>query len=143
MNTVSPIYWIIFFTIIFVMLGIDLLVFNKKAHEVTMKEAAAWSIVWVTLSLSFGAFVWWRFGADRGLEFITGWLIEKALSVDNIFVFIVIFSYFAVPSALQHRVLFWGILGALILRAIFILIGAAMIKKFAWIMYIFGGFLVI
>ncbi len=138
----SPLYWAIFLVVVFGMLAIDLLVFNRKAHAVSIKEALVWSAVWISLALAFGGVVYVQLGHEQGLQYVTGWLIEKALSVDNIFVFIVLFSYFAVPQQLQHRVLFWGIIGALILRAIFIVAGAALIRKFSWIMYIFGGFLV-
>jgi len=139
----GPIYWVVFLAIVFAMLAVDLLVFNRKAHAVSIKEALVWSLVWISLALAFGGFVYLKFGQSRGLEYVTGWLIEKALSVDNIFVFIVLFSYFQVPEALRHRVLFWGILGALILRAIFIFAGTALIVRFSWVMYIFGGFLVL
>jgi tellurite resistance protein TerC len=123
------------------MLAIDLGVFHRRAHEVSTREAAVWTVVWVTLSLLFNVGVYYRFGPERGLEFLTGYLIEEALSVDNLFVFLVLFSYFAVPARLQHRVLFWGILGALVMRASFIFAGAALIQKFHWVMYIFGAFL--
>jgi tellurite resistance protein TerC len=124
------------------MLALDLGVFHKKAHSVSFREAAAWSAVWVTLALGFNAIIWQRFGSERGLEFLTGYVIEKALAVDNIFVFAVIFSYFAVPQRHQHRVLFWGILGALVMRAVFIGIGAALISRFHWVLYGFGVLLV-
>src|SRR4051812_12609978 len=111
----APIYWVGFLVFVLVMLALDLLVFNRKAHVVGMKEALLWSLVWISLSMCFAGLVWWKFGDRRALEFLTGWVVEKALSVDNIFVFIVLFGYFAVPEALRHRILFWGILGALIL----------------------------
>ena len=138
----TPALWIGFIAFVLAMLALDLGVFNRKAHEVHTREALAWSVVWIGLSLLFnvGIYIW--FGPERALEFLTGYLIEKALSVDNLFVFIVLFSYFAVPAQLQHRVLFWGILGALIMRALFILIGTALIQKFHWIIYLFGAFLV-
>jgi tellurite resistance protein TerC len=107
-----------------------------------MREALGWSVVWISLALIFNAGVYFWFGPDRALEFLTGYLIEKALSVDNLFVFLVLFSYFAVPAKLQHGVLFWGIVGALIMRAGFIVAGAALIQNFHWIIYIFGAFLV-
>jgi tellurite resistance protein TerC len=125
------------------MLALDLGVFHRKAHEVHVKEALAWSVVWISLALAFNLLVYQWFGAQRALEFLTGYLIEKALSVDNIFVFLVIFSFFAVPAAYQHRVLFWGILGALVMRALFILAGAALLQLFHWVVYVFGGLLVI
>ncbi|MBM4385704.1 MAG: TerC family protein [Deltaproteobacteria bacterium] len=125
------------------LLALDLGVFHRKAHAVTVKEAAIWSAIWVTLALAFNALVVHWFGAERGLEFLTGYLIEKALAVDNIFVFYAIFAYFAVPAVYQHRVLFWGVLGALEMRAIFIFAGAALISQFHWVMYVFGAILVI
>ena len=125
------------------MLAIDLGVFHRKAHEVSLKEAAAWSAVWVTLALTFNYGVYHFMGAQAGLEFLTGYLIEKALSVDNIFVFVLVFSYFRVPARYQHRVLFWGILGALVMRGAMIAAGAVLIVRFHWIIYVFGAFLII
>lgn len=143
METVgSPAVWAGFSVFVFAMLALDLGVFHRKSHEIKFREALIWSFVWVALSLLINLVIWRMFGPQKGLEFLTGYLIEKALSVDNIFVFIVIFSTFAVPKNYQHRVLFWGIFGALILRAIFIFIGAAMIQRFHWIMYVFGALLV-
>lgn len=138
----TPALWAGFFLFVFAMLALDLFVFNRKAHEVRMKEALAWSLVWIAMALAFNVLLFVEFGRQHALEFLTGYLIEKALSVDNLFVFLVIFSYFAVPKRNQHRVLFWGILGALIMRAVFIFLGAVLIQKFHWIMYVFGGFLV-
>jgi tellurite resistance protein TerC len=144
METIGTVWlWGGFTAFVLAMLALDLGVFHRKAHEVRFREALTWSIVWVALALTFNALIWKWFGPTRGLEFLTGYLIEKALSVDNIFVFLVIFSYFSVPSAYQHRVLFWGILGALIMRAIFIAAGAALITKFHWIIYIFGALLLL
>jgi len=139
----TPFLWIGFTLFVLAMLGLDVGVFHRRAHEVRMREALVWTIVWIALALLFNVGVYFWFGSERALEFLTGYLIEKALSVDNIFVFLVIFSYFAVPAAFQHRVLFWGILGALIMRAIFILLGAALLQKFHWVIYIFGAFLVV
>lgn len=139
---ISPWLWGTFFAGVLAMLALDLGVFHRKAHEVRFKEALSWSVVWVTLALLFNAFVWYRFGATKGVEFLTGYLIEKALSVDNIFVFVILFSAFAVPKALQHRVLFWGVIGALIMRAIFIATGSALLSRFHWVLYIFGALLV-
>jgi tellurite resistance protein TerC len=138
----TPIAWICFTAIILIMLVLDLGVFHRKAHTVSLREAAIMSAVWVSLALLFnvGVFIW--YGNQRGLEFFTGYIIEKALSVDNLFVFVMVFSYFAVPPALHHWVLFWGILGALLMRGLFIIIGAALLQKFHWIIYIFGAFLV-
>jgi tellurite resistance protein TerC len=135
--------WIGFNLFILVMLALDLGVFHRTAHEVSFKEAATWSAVWVALALAFNVGVWQFMGAEKGTQFLTGYLIEKSLSVDNIFVFALIFSYFAVPALYQHRVLFWGILGALVLRAIFIAAGAALIARFHWVVYVFGAFLVL
>lgn len=139
----TPALWAGFLVFVLAMLALDLGVFHRKAHEVTLREAAVWSVVWVSLALLFNAGVYQWFGADRALEFTTGYLIEKALAVDNIFVFYAIFAYFAVPAAYQHRVLFWGILGALAMRAIFIFAGAALLREFHWLMYVFGALLVI
>lgn len=133
--------WVGFNVFILAMLALDLGVFHRKAHEVSFREAAAWSIVWVTLALAFNAGIWFSSGSARALEFFTGYLIEKSLSVDNVFVFALIFSYFAVPREYQHKVLFWGIFGALVMRAIMIFVGAALIRDFSWIIYLFGAFL--
>lgn len=138
----SPALWGGFIVFVLVMLAVDLGL-HRKAHEVGVKEAATWSAVWIALAAVFGGLVYWWFGRERALEFATGYLLEKALAVDNLFVFIVIFSAFAVPAALQHRVLFWGILGALIMRAAFIFAGGALLQRFHWLMYIFGGFLIV
>lgn len=139
----TPGLWIGFTIFVLAMLALDLGVFHRRAHAISIKEALLWSIVWMALAFIFNAGVYSWFGATRGLEFLTGYLIEKALAVDNIFVFAVIFSYFVVPVAYQHRVLFWGILGALVLRAIFIVLGAALLQKFHWVIYIFGAFLIL
>ena len=135
--------WIGFNAFVLAMLALDLGVFHRKSHEVSMREAATWSAVWVALALVFNAGLYYFRGATPALEFFTGYLIEKSLSVDNIFVFALIFSYFAVPKLYQHRVLFWGVLGALVLRAFFILAGAALLAKFHWILYVFGAFLIL
>ena len=131
-----------FAAIVVGMLILDLGVFQRRAHFPSLKEAIAWSAVWIALALLFDLFLWFKLGNEKALEFLAGYVVEEALSVDNIFVFIVIFAYFAVPPNLQHRVLFWGILSAIVLRAIFIVVGAALIAKFHWILYIFGGFLI-
>jgi len=138
----TPLLWIGFTVFVLAMLILDLAVFHRKAHDVRMREALIWTGVWIGMALLFNLGVYLWFGSRIGLEFLTGYLIEKALSVDNIFVFLVIFAYFRVPGALQHRVLFWGILGALVTRAIFILLGAALLHRFHWVVYIFGAFLV-
>ncbi|HMI85269.1 MAG TPA: TerC family protein [Polyangiaceae bacterium] len=138
----SPALWVGFTAFVLTMLVLDLGVFHRKAHEVRIREALGWTAFWVSLALVFNAGVYVFFGPERALEFLTGYLIEKALSVDNIFVFIVIFSAFSVPAKFQHRALFWGILGALVMRAIFIVFGAALLQRFHWISYVFGAFLV-
>jgi tellurite resistance protein TerC len=134
--------WVGFNSFVLVMLALDLGVFHRKSHAVSFREAIAWTATWITLALLFNLGVWRYAGAQKALEFTTGYLIEYSLSVDNIFVFALLFSYFAVPPKLQHRVLFWGILGALMLRATMIGAGAVLIAKFAWITYVFGAFLV-
>ena len=139
---ISIYFWIGFHVFIFLMLALDLGVFHKKTHKVPVKEAVIWSLVWITLALLFNLFVYFEFGKIKALEFLTGYVIEYSLSVDNIFVFILIFSYFAVKEEYQHKILFWGILGALIMRGIFIFAGVALINRFHWIVIIFGGFLV-
>jgi tellurite resistance protein TerC len=138
----TPALWIGFTVFVFAMLALDLGVFHRKAHAIKVREALIWSAVWIGLALFFNAGVYFWFGPERALEFLTGYLIEKALSVDNLFVFLVLFSYFAVPSPLQHRVLFWGIVGALVMRAGFIMAGAALIQQFHWVIYVFGAFLI-
>jgi len=135
--------WIGFGVFVLAMLALDLGVFHRKTHTVGMKEALIWSGVWVALALIFNVGIWhWR-GHDKGLEFLTGYVVELSLSVDNLFVFLLIFAYFKVPAQYQHKVLFWGILGALIMRAIFIGAGIALIQRFHWIIYIFGAVLVV
>ena len=138
----TPWLWFGFVVFVLAMLALDLGVFHKKDHEVSIKEALIWTGVWISLSLLFNAGLYFWFGAERALEFLSGYVIEKALSVDNIFVFIVIFSVFAVPAKLQHRVLLFGILSALVLRAVFVVLGAALLSRFHWLGYVFGGFLV-
>lgn len=139
----SPALWIGFIAFVLAMLALDLGVFHRKAHAVGFKEAGIWSAIWIGLALVAGAGVWWHFGQERGIEFLTGYLIEKSLSIDNLFVFVVIFSAMGVPAQHQHRVLLWGILGALVMRAVMIFAGAAMIARFHWIIYVFGVFLVV
>lgn len=135
-------FWIGFHIFIFTMLALDLGVFHKKTHKVPVKEAVVWVIVWVSLAFLFNLFILFEFGKTKALEFFTGYIIEYSLSVDNIFVFILIFGYFGVKDKYQHKVLFWGILGALIMRGIFIFAGVALINRFHWIVLIFGAFLV-
>jgi tellurite resistance protein TerC len=144
-GTVSVDLWIwgAFLAFILAMLAVDLLVFHRRPHEVSTREALAWSAVWVTLGVAFAGVVWaWQGGGAAG-QYLAGYLIEKSLSVDNVFVFALLLSYFAVPAKHQHRVLFWGVLGALVLRAVFIAGGAALLDAFQWMIYVFGGFLVI
>lgn len=131
-----------FLLFVLAMLAIDLGLFHRKSHTVSIREAAGWTVAWVSLALLFAVGLWVRSGSDRALEFVAGYLIEYSLSMDNIFVFVLIFTFFAVPAALQHRVLFWGILGALVMRGIMIGAGAALIDRFHWIIYLFGAFLV-
>ena len=138
----TPAAWIGFTAFVLAMLALDLGVFHRKAHAVRVREALAWTALWVLLALVFDLGVYLWFGPERALEFATGYVIEKALSVDNIFVFLVVFSVFAVPARLRHRVLFWGILGALVMRALFIVLGAALLERFHWVTYLFGAFLV-
>jgi len=140
MNDIT--FWIIFNAFVLLLLGLDLFVFHRKAHEVKIKEALLWSLFWIALSLSFNAFIYYWQGPAPALEFLTAYLIEKSLSVDNLFVFILIFNFFKVPLLYQHKILFWGIIGALVLRATFILVGVALIAKFHFIIYILGAFLV-
>ncbi len=135
--------WIGFNVFVLAMLALDLGVFHKKCHVVTFKESMAWTVVWIGLALIFNLWIWQHFGSQKALEFFTGYVIEKSLSVDNVFVFALLFSYFAVPAIYQHKVLFWGVLGALVMRAGMIVLGAALITKFAWIIYVFGAFLIL
>jgi len=139
----TPALWAGFTLFVLGMLALDLGVFHRKAHGVTIREALIWSGVWIGLALIFNLGVYHWFGEEKALEFLTGYLIEKALSVDNLFVFLVLFSYFAVPRDDQHRVLFWGVIGALVMRAAFIAAGAALIARFHWILYGFGALLVL
>ncbi len=144
MNSIgnSAALWIGFSLFILFMLSLDLGLFNRKAHAIKYREAAIWSAVWVTLAMIFAGIVFWTQGTDPGLKFLTGYVIELSLSVDNLFVFLLIFSFFKVPAKVQHRVLFWGVMGALVMRLTMIFVGAALINRFHWILYIFGAFLV-
>jgi tellurite resistance protein TerC len=135
--------WVAFAVFILALLALDLGVFHRKSRVVSLKESLTWTCVWMALALTFNAGVWYFAGSQKAVEFFTGYLIEKSLSVDNVFVFALLFSYFAAPPAYQHKVLFWGILGALIMRAIMIALGTALITKFAWIIYVFGAFLIL
>lgn len=144
--------WIGFNVFVLAMLALDLGVFHRKAHAISIKEATIWSVVWISMALLFnlGLYFFWDkispasdySNSEAALAFFTGYLLEKSLSVDNIFVFVLIFTFFAVPAIYQHRVLFWGIIGALIMRAALIAVGAVLLKEFHWIIYLFGGFLI-
>lgn len=141
--TTSLWFWSGFSLFVLGMLALDLGVFHRKSRAVGMKEALSWSGVWIALALLFNAGVWYWRGSDKGLEFLTGYFVELSLSVDNLFVFLLIFAYFKVPSQYQHKVLFWGILGALVMRAVFIAAGITLLQKFHWVIYFFGAVLVI
>jgi len=136
------IFWILFNAFVLLMLALDLGVFHRKTHEVSLREALTWTFVWIFLALVFNAVIFYWRGRQQALEFFTGYLVEKALSVDNIFVFLMIFTYFQTPARYQHKVLFWGIIGALIMRVIFIFAGVALIEKFHFTIYIFGALLI-
>jgi tellurite resistance protein TerC len=139
---VSPHLWAIFGVVVVGMLALDLGILSRKPHEIKFREAATWSAVWISLAMAFNAWIYFEFGSQKALEFLTGYLLEEALSVDNIFVFIILLSSFAVPKIYQHRVLFWGVIGAIVMRAIFIGAGAALVARFHWIMYVFGAILI-
>jgi len=141
--SVSTEFWALFAALIVTMLVLDLGVFHRRAHEVSVKEALLWSAVWVSLALAFGAAIHHVYGPPAALAYLTGYLIEKSLSVDNLFVIVTIFSYFGVPSRYQHRVLFWGILGALVMRGAFIALGTMLIAAVHWVIYVFGALLAI
>ena len=134
--------WLGFGAIILLMMSLDLGLLNRKSHAPTFRESTVWSCVWITLALLFAGVIFWRLGSIKGLEFLTGYVIELSLSVDNLFVFLLLFSYFKVPAKYQHRVLFWGVLGALVMRVTIILLGTALINRFHWVLYLFGAFLV-
>ncbi|HUT55053.1 MAG TPA: TerC family protein [bacterium] len=135
--------WIAFNAAVVVMLALDLGVFNRKAHEVKLREALVWSAVWIAVSLAFNLFIYFELGRETALNFLTGYLLEKSLSVDNLFVFLLIFSYFKTPPQYEHKVLFWGIIGALFMRAAFIFAGVALIHRFEWVIYVFGALLLV
>lgn len=135
-------WWVAFNVFVLAMLALDLGVFHRRAHEVSLREALFWSVLWTVLALAFNGWIYCCASKEAGLAFFTGYLIERSLSIDNIFVFYLIFRYFAVPKEYQHKVLFWGIIGALLMRALFIAIGVALINRFHWIIYVFGAFLI-
>ena len=136
-------FWAGFNVFILIMLALDLGVFNRNVHKIPVKEAVIWTLVWIVLAMGFMGIIYFDLGKTKALEFLTGYVIEYSLSVDNIFVFILLFSFFQVNEKYQHKILFWGIIGALIMRGIFIFAGVALINRFHWIIYIFGGFLII
>ena len=136
-------WWFGFNALVLLLLALDLGIFNRRAHAVAMREALGWSALWVALAAAFGAWIGQAMGKQAMLEFYSGYLIEQALSVDNLFVFLLIFGYFRIPASLQHRVLFWGILGALLMRGVMIAAGALLLARFHWIIYLFGGFLLV
>jgi tellurite resistance protein TerC len=138
----SSVEWLLFNLFILSMLALDIGVFHRKSHQIGVKEALQWTGIWIGMAFLFNVFVYYYFGEASAYEFFTGYLIEKSLSIDNIFVFIMIFTYFNVSPASQHKVLFWGILGALVLRAAFIIVGVELIHKFHWLIYVFGAFLI-
>jgi len=139
---VPPIFWIAFCVGTALLLALDMFVFHRKAHEPSLRESAMWTVFWCSLALIFNGWVWWRFGHEAGLSFFTGYLVEWSLSMDNVFVFVVIFSYFGVPLKYQYRVLFWGILGAIGMRLTFILAASELLEQAQWIFYLFGAFLI-
>jgi tellurite resistance protein TerC len=139
----TPALWFAFAVLVVAVLAIDLGIFNRKAHVVKPREALVWTGVWVALALGFDVLIWLRFGADSAEQFITGYAIEKALSVDNLFVIYAIFTAFAIPALYQHRVLFWGILGAVVMRTIMVFAGVALLQSFHWLIFLFGGVLVV
>lgn len=134
--------WVFFFAVVLIALFVDIGIVNRHSHAPTRKETFGWSIVWVSLALGFNAFIFWQFGIDKAKLFFTGYLIELSLSIDNLFVILLIFTYFKVPKKYQHRVLFWGIMGALVMRMVMIFAGAALVERFHWIIYVFGVFLI-
>jgi tellurite resistance protein TerC len=139
----TPLYlWVGFIAAVVVLLMLDLFVFHREAREITLRESGAWTVFWVTLSAAFGAIVWKAKGGDAALQFFTGYVVEYSLSMDNVFVIALIFQYFSIPRRYQHRVLFWGILGAVLMRGTMIIAGAAAIERFHWLLYVFGGILV-
>lgn len=135
-------WWVGFHLLVFVMLAIDLGIFNKKDHDISIKESLTWTFVWITLAMLFNIGIYYFIGTKEASQFLTGYILEKSLSVDNIFVMTIIFGHFKVPTKYQHRVLFWGILGALVMRIIFIVGGISLIERFHFLMYVFGGFLI-
>lgn len=143
MSEIPLSWWLLFNLFVISMLALDLGVFHRTARAVKVREALGWSAVWIVMALLFNAWIWFALGAQKGTEFLTGYLIEKSLSVDNVFVFAVLFSFFGVPDRFQHKVLFWGIFGALVMRAVMIFAGAALLAHFTWLIYFFAALLVL
>ena len=143
MDSIELTLWLAFGVIVVGMFVLDVAVLHRRAHAVGMREALGWTAAWVTLALSFGAAIYYWMGSDKGLEFLTGYVIEQSLSVDNVFVFAVIFGYFNIPREYQHRVLFWGVAGAIVMRGIFILLGVAVLESLHWAIYVMGAFLIL
>jgi tellurite resistance protein TerC len=141
MSDIPLSWWVAFNAFVLVMLALDLGVFHRKAHVVSLKEALGWSTVWITLALAFNTWIYFEMGSQKGTEFLTGYVVEKSLSVDNVFIFAVLFTFFGVPPIYQHKILFWGIFGALVMRAAMIAAGSALLASFAWIIYIFAALL--
>jgi len=141
-GTIQLAHWIAFAVMVAILLTLDLTVFHKKSHEPSLRESAFWTCFWAGLALSFNLLVWWWLGAQPAIEFLTGYLVEWSLSMDNVFVFAVVFGYFGVPLKYQYRVLFWGILGAVLMRLSFVLLGAELVERYKWVLWLFGGFLV-
>ncbi|PYX92237.1 MAG: tellurium resistance protein TerC, partial [Acidobacteria bacterium] len=135
-------FWVVFNAGVLVLLALDLLVFHRKPRAIKFREAVAWSIFWVLLAAAFAVLVCLRGGSQKALEFTTGYIIEESLSIDNLFIFLLIFRFFKVEDELQHKILFWGIIGALVTRGIFIVVGVSLLRRFEWIVYLFGAFLV-
>jgi tellurite resistance protein TerC len=142
MHEIDAWQWIVFSVLVVILLALDLLVFHRHDHAPSMRESAGWTIFWVSLGLAYNAYLWWCYDSAIGFAFLSGFVTEKALSVDNIFVFVVIFRFFHIPRMFQYRVLFWGILGAVVMRLVFILAGVKLIESFSWILPIFGVFLI-
>jgi tellurite resistance protein TerC len=141
-GTIETSHWLAFGALVTILLVLDLTVFHKNSHEPSLRESGFWTCFWSALALSFNGLVWWWLGSKAALEFLTGYLVEWSLSMDNVFVFAVVFGYFGVPLKYQYRVLFWGILGAVIMRLTFVLLGAELVERYKWVMWFFGGFLV-
>src|SRR5690625_3032649 len=141
--TITWTTWVLFNVFVLVMLSLDLGVFHRKHHAISTKEAASWTVIWIVLAIIFGGFLYWWQGAEFAFQYFTGYIIEKSLSADNIFIFILVFSYFQVPDKYQHRVLFWGIIGALVMRGLFVALGVTLFGMFNWLLYVFGVFLIV